>query len=415
MSTRYHVGHHEIGLDSEYRVECIGEDLAEIFAWLEGDISGVAEDVEDEAPFDELYDRLAKCTTVAEIVGEYPVDAFVFFVRPVTDCSCPCDCAERGIACDGEHRREAVEDGSATDGGKAAEAQLGEPDESGASRFTVGGAEYEVFNTASTELPGYWACYPAPQDGVNPATRSHIVAGMKSRDRAYEVARDKLQARQIVKILPRVYRDPMQSDADREEFGYPTVRSDGWVGAWHAEGYMIVFEDKVERGIVWADRPVEARAIGHDGREHDLDGEFRHLEAAALAVREHHLTARTRTRRPVDVELLPVTVTAYPDDEDHAPLLVDPAAARIVRAGEIADGDTVLASFEPEHGTLVSSYPNDQFEAHPTPYDPTCQCGVCCLMDPAEAPHVTLANHDGWCDPWPAAALALVVPAKRLA
>jgi hypothetical protein len=417
MSTRYHVGHHEIGLAPEYRVECIGEDFDEIFAWLEGDISGVAENVEDETPFDELYARLSECTTVAELVGEHVVDAFVFFVRPVTGCACPCDCAEQGEECDGVHSREAIEDDKAADGDEAvedSEPQLGEPDDKGVSRFSVGGSEYHVFNTASTELPGFWACYPAPQDGVDPATRSNIVAGMKSRERAFEVARDKLQARRVITILPRQYHDITVSDAEREEYGYPSVERDGWVGAWHAEGYMIVFEDRIERGIVWPDRPVEARIIGHDGREHDLDGNFRNLEAAALAIREHHLTARTR--RGVDVELLPVIVTELPDDEDHAPLLVDPAAARVVKAAEVADGDTVLASFGTGGGMLRSDYFNDQYTAHPMTYDPTHGCGSCATMADHDGPVVNLGDDNPWevCDPHAADSLLLVVPAARL-
>lgn len=295
MSTRYHVGYHEIGLAPEYRVECIGEDFDEIFAWLEGDISGVAEDVEDEAPFDELYARLSECTTVAELVGEHVVDAFVFFVRPVTDCACPCDCAEQGEECDGVHRREAVEDGEDVDGDEAvedSEPQLGEPDDKGVSRFTFGGGEYEVFCTASTELPGYWACYPAPQDGADPATRSHIVAGAETREAAFEVTLGKLQARQMIEFLPRRYRTITMSSEDQEDDAYPTVTRDGWVAAWHTDGFVIVFEDGRERGTVWPQRPFEARIVGRDGSEHDLDGEFPHLEAAAVAVREHHLTTR---------------------------------------------------------------------------------------------------------------------------
>ncbi|MGW1760980.1 hypothetical protein [Streptomyces mirabilis] len=248
--TRYHVGFHEIGLDPEYRVECIGEDFEMIFAWLEGDISGVAEDVEDEAPLDELYDRLAKCETVAELVGEHTVDAFVFFVRPVTDCACPCDCAETGRAdeCDGEHHREAA--------------------------------------------------------------------------------------------------DPQPAEPD-----------------------------------------AEGRSTGHT----------------------------------VFVEFFPVVVTDVPTDEDQAPLLVDPAAARIAHAAEVTEGDTVLASFpgpyrETEGGPLKmlrSDYFNDQYEAHPIPYDSTCGCGSCATMADHEGPVVNLGDDNHWevCDPWPADGLVLIVPA----
>lgn len=114
MSTRFHVGHHEIGLDPEYRVECIGDDAAAILAWIEADMSGVAETVEDTTAFDELFARLAEATSAADLVGEHVADAYVFFVRPVTDCACPCDCAERGEACDGEHSREATDNETTT-------------------------------------------------------------------------------------------------------------------------------------------------------------------------------------------------------------------------------------------------------------------------------------------------------------
>lgn len=113
--TRYHVGNREIGLDVEYRVECIGP-LDEAREWLRADVEAVAEDVEDPSPFDAFLGRLDD----AEIVGEHHIDAFVFFVQPVEDCGCPCDCAERGEECDGEHRREA-----------AAQPQLADADDQG--------------------------------------------------------------------------------------------------------------------------------------------------------------------------------------------------------------------------------------------------------------------------------------------
>lgn len=119
-------------------------------------------------------------------------------------------------------------------------------------------------------------------------------------------------------------------------------------------------------------------------------------------------------------QLLPVIVTDLPADEDHAPLLVDPAAARIVRASEVADGDVVLASFpdyEQREGMLRSDYFNDQYTAHPTPYEPTCACGSCATMANEQGPVVSLGDDNPWnvCDPWQAAALVLVVPAQRLA
>ncbi|MFE1189896.1 hypothetical protein, partial [[Kitasatospora] papulosa] len=45
------------------------------------------------------------------------------------------------------------------------------------------------------------------------------------------------------------------------------------------------------------------------------------------------------------VEFFPVVVTELSEDDDHVPLLVDPAAARVVRAEHVRSGDTVLASF----------------------------------------------------------------------
>ncbi|WP_307783240.1 hypothetical protein [Streptomyces sp. MBT53] len=123
-------------------------------------------------------------------------------------------------------------------------------------------------------------------------------------------------------------------------------------------------------------------------------------------------------------------MTALPDDEDHAPLLVDPAAARIVRARDIADGDTILASFPGHHyGDIVlaqlpayrslgrrlprSDYFNDQYQAHPMPYDRTCGCGSCVNLADCTEAVVNLGDDNPWdvCDPWPATDLALIVPA----
>ncbi|WP_282792074.1 hypothetical protein [Streptomyces sp. CC224B] len=114
------------------------------------------------------------------------------------------------------------------------------------------------------------------------------------------------------------------------------------------------------------------------------------------------------------VEFFPVVVTALPADEDHAPLLVDPAAARIVRAEQVVDGDTVLASFNAAQGRMpAADYFNDQYTARPKPYDPTCACGSCATMADHEGPVVDLGNANPWdvCDPWPATDLVLIVPA----
>lgn len=115
---------------------------------------------------------------------------------------------------------------------------------------------------------------------------------------------------------------------------------------------------------------------------------------------------------PPCLELFAVTVTAYPRDADHAPLLADPAAARIARAGDVTDGDLILASFPAD----TSDYFNDQYTARPEPYDVTCRCGVCCLLAHHPGPVVVLSNGDHWeaCDPWPVDDLVLIVPADRL-
>ncbi|MGX1912422.1 hypothetical protein ACWIID_26690 [Streptomyces phaeochromogenes] len=281
--TRYHVGFHEIGLDPEYRVECIGDDFLDVFAWVEGNIVGVVEDVEDDAPFDELYDRLNKCETVAELVGEHVVDAFVFFVRPVTDCGCPCDCAEtdRADSCDGEHHREA-----------AAEPQLAEPDAEGRSTFQFDGAEYAVFNTARESLDGYWAVSKIPAEGDIYPSRDYLGAGVSTREAAFALAVEKLRPTRLITFFPRRSRNVTLSDEDQQQEEYPTVDREGWVCAWSSLGYAVVFEDRIERGIVYAERPIEAHVTGADGIDVELDGKWRCFEQAVAAVRAHVLDAR---------------------------------------------------------------------------------------------------------------------------
>ncbi|MFB8415427.1 hypothetical protein ACFC63_07920 [Streptomyces albidoflavus] len=113
-------------------------------------------------------------------------------------------------------------------------------------------------------------------------------------------------------------------------------------------------------------------------------------------------------------EFFPVVVTALPADEDHAPLLVDPAAARIVRADQVQTRDTVLAAFGDAQGRMpVADYFNDQYNAYPYPFAPECDCGVCETMTDTPGPIVNLGRDNFWdtCDPWPAAALVLIVPA----
>ncbi|WP_171059935.1 DNA-processing protein DprA [Streptomyces montanus] len=85
--------------------------------------------------------------------------------------------------------------------------------------------------------------------------------------------------------------------------------------------------------------------------------------------------------------------------------------ARVARAGDITDGDLVLAAVW-EQG---ADYFNTPYIAHPEPFDPSCGCGVCCLItEPGEV--VVLSNGDPWesCDPWPADDLLLIVSAQRL-
>ncbi|MFD0119654.1 hypothetical protein ACFVZL_40740 [Streptomyces sp. NPDC058320] len=48
--------------------------------------------------------------------------------------------------------------------------------------------------------------------------------------------------------------------------------------------------------------------------------------------------------------------------------------ARVARAGDIADGNLILAAVCAQ-GT---DYFNTPYSAHPEPFDPSCGCGVCC-------------------------------------
>ncbi len=66
------------------------------------------------------------------------------------------------------------------------------------------------------------------------------------------------------------------------------------------------------------------------------------------------------------------------------------------RAGDIADGDLLLAAVS-EKG---ANYFNAPYTAHPEPFNPSCGCGVCCLViGPSKV--VMLSNGDPWdaCDP----------------
>ncbi|MCQ8836118.1 DNA-protecting protein DprA [Streptomyces malaysiensis] len=85
--------------------------------------------------------------------------------------------------------------------------------------------------------------------------------------------------------------------------------------------------------------------------------------------------------------------------------------ARVTRAGDVADGDLLLAAA----GEQGADYFSTPYIAHPEPFDPSCGCGVCCLVtEPGEV--VVLSQGDPWefCDPWPADDLLLIVSAQRL-
>ncbi|MCX4862420.1 DNA-processing protein DprA [Streptomyces canus] len=85
--------------------------------------------------------------------------------------------------------------------------------------------------------------------------------------------------------------------------------------------------------------------------------------------------------------------------------------ARVARAGDVADGDLLLAAV----GKQGADYFTTPYIAHPEPFNPSCGCGVCCLITvPGDV--VVLSQGDPWesCDPWPADDLLLIVSAQRL-
>ncbi|KMS74394.1 hypothetical protein ACM01_13950 [Streptomyces viridochromogenes] len=275
--TRYHVGNREIGLAVEYRVECVGT-LDEAREWLRADVEAVAEDVEDPSPFDAFLDRLDN----TEIVGEHHIDAFTFFVRAVEDCGCPCDCAERGEKCDGEHRREA-----------AAEPKLTDADDQGRATFQFDGAEYAVFNTADKAVDGHWAVARVPTDGQTLPSRDYLLADASTRDNAFALAVEKLRPTRLITFMPHRYNSITEPREWHEADEHSRVTADGWVCTWSTEGYAVLFENGQVRAHISPGGPVEvsiARAEG--GGFDDLDGEWRFVETAALAARAHILDAR---------------------------------------------------------------------------------------------------------------------------
>ncbi|MFD4475880.1 hypothetical protein ACFWPU_07165 [Streptomyces sp. NPDC058471] len=278
--TRYHVGMNEIGLDSECRIECLGDpDGAR--AWLEAAIENSAEDAEDRSEFHACLVKLATIPD-AEIVGEHRIDAYLFWVCAVEDCGCPCDCAETGRAdtCDGVHNREA-----------APEPKCAEPDADGRSTFEFDGVQYAVFNTASTPLDGYWAVSRIPADRDIYPSRDYLGAGISTRENAFALAVEKLRPTRLITFRPRQFRDAFIPDEEREE--YPTVTVMEWVLAWNDEGIAILFEDTEPRAVIYPDRPIEVHIIRapHGGLD-DLDGKWKYVETAALAARARILDAR---------------------------------------------------------------------------------------------------------------------------
>jgi hypothetical protein len=88
-------------------------------------------------------------------------------------------------------------------------------------------------------------------------------------------------------------------------------------------------------------------------------------------------------------------------------------------ARNVAEGDVILAAVDKRAEGYDVDWFCEAYVAEPQVFDPTCQCGVCCLADPADGEHVVLTNDSAaygpWlaCDPWPVDRLVLVVPAFR--
>lgn len=75
---------------------------------------------------------------------------------------------------------------------------------------------------------------------------------------------------------------------------------------------------------------------------------------------------------PEPIDFFNAVVTGYPIDADHAPLLQDTVHARVARAGDVADGDLVLAAVSPaEPTTSTTSTP-------PTPSPTTRSASAAC-------------------------------------
>ncbi|MGA5454607.1 hypothetical protein ACPCVO_49470 [Streptomyces umbrinus] len=76
---------------------------------------------------------------------------------------------------------------------------------------------------------------------------------------------------------------------------------------------------------------------------------------------------------PEHVDIFEAIVTAYPDDADHA---------RVARADDIVYGDLILAAVS-LHGT---DYFNDQYTAHPQPYNPERSADAACAVTSPTSP-----------------------------
>ncbi|MGY4990921.1 hypothetical protein [Streptomyces nigrescens] len=115
-------------------------------------------------------------------------------------------------------------------------------------------------------------------------------------------------------------------------------------------------------------------------------------------------------------EFFPVLVTVRPDDAEYAPTDADPAAARILRAGELRAGDLVLAAISRGRDTLArTAYETEAYRADPAPYDRSCPCDVCYLAAHEPGPWVVLSAGYPWPahDPWRVDDLALAIPHRR--
>ncbi|MFC8925240.1 hypothetical protein ACFT43_05070 [Streptomyces albidoflavus] len=280
--TRYHVGTNEIGLDAGQPVECV-PDLGAARRWLMAEIASAGEHAQNEDEFEAAIVRLYRTLDV-DIVGERIIDAYAFWVRPVQDCACPCDCATTGLAdeCDGIHDRVAAPD-----------PQLTEPDQQGRSAFLLHGTEYRVSNTASGTLDGFWAVERVTTASTAPLTPEYVLTGQQTREEAFARAVEKLRPYGVLTFLPKRHRDVCMSQEDQDVTEYPDhVQRDGWYCAWSTAGYIVVFEDGTERGIVWPGHPIEAHITGQDGRWNEFDGEWEFWEQAAAAVRAHVLDHR---------------------------------------------------------------------------------------------------------------------------